>query len=39
MTDLLSEPESVAERRKELTDMIKVMKNRKIRIKRKQKII
>ena len=27
MTDLLSEPESVAERRKELTDMIKVMKN------------
>ena len=27
MTDLLSEPESVAERRKELNDMIKVMKN------------
>ena len=25
--DLLSEPESVAERRKELNDMIKVMKN------------
>ena len=27
MTDLLSEPESVAERRKELNDMIKVMRN------------
>ena len=27
MTDLLSEPESIAERRKELNDMIKVMKN------------
>ena len=27
MTDLLSEPESVAERRKELTSLIKVMKN------------
>ena len=27
MTDLLSEPESVAERRKELNDLIKVMKN------------
>ena len=27
MTDLLNEPESVAERRKELNDMIKVMKN------------
>ena len=27
MTDLLSKPESVAERRKELNDMIKVMKN------------
>ena len=27
MTDLLSEPESVAERRKELTELIKVMKN------------
>ena len=27
MTDLLSEPESVAERRKELNYMIKVMKN------------
>ena len=27
ITDLLSEPESIAERRKELTDMIKVMKN------------
>ena len=27
ITDLLSEPESVAERRKELNDMIKVMKN------------
>ena len=27
VTDLLSEPESVAERRKELTDLIKVMKN------------
>ena len=27
MTDLLNEPESIAERRKELNDMIKVMKN------------
>ena len=27
ITDLLSEPEHIAERRKELTDMIKVMKN------------
>ena len=27
LTDLLSEPESVAERRKELNDMIKVMRN------------
>ena len=27
MTDLLSEPESIAERRKELNDMIKVMRN------------
>ena len=27
MTDLLNEPESVAERRKELNDMIKVMRN------------
>ena len=27
MTDLLSEPESVAERRKELNDIIKVMRN------------
>ena len=27
MTDLLSEPESVAERRKELTELIKVMRN------------
>ena len=27
MTDLLSEPESVAERRKQLTELIKVMKN------------
>ena len=27
VTDLLSEPESIAERRKELTDLIKVMKN------------
>ena len=27
MTDLLSEPESVAERRKELNEMIKVMRN------------
>ena len=27
MTDLLSEPEHIAERRKELTDLIKVMKN------------
>ena len=27
ITDLLSEPENIAERRKELTDMIKVMKN------------
>ena len=27
ITDLLSEPESVAERRKELNDMIKVMRN------------
>ena len=27
ITDLLSEPESIAERRKELTEMIKVMKN------------
>ena len=27
MTDLLSEPESVSERRKELNDMIKVMRN------------
>ena len=27
MTDLLSEPESVAERRKELNNMIKVMRN------------
>ena len=27
MTDLLNEPESIAERRKELNDMIKVMRN------------
>ena len=27
MTDLLSEPESIAERRKELNELIKVMKN------------
>ena len=27
MTDLLNEPESVAERRKELNDIIKVMRN------------
>ena len=34
MTDLLNEPESIAERRKELNDMIKVMKNAKKIIRR-----
>ena len=34
MTDLLNEPESVAERRKELNDIIKVMRNAQKIIKR-----
>ena len=34
ITDLLNEPESVAERRKELNDMIKVMRNAQKIIKR-----